>query len=98
MVQKSLNHTEIVNLVQQGVQQVLATTQHLTADIMAIMPATCVPALEEFSAPTSTAFINSVTSDIIIQTMQLQMQMMQQTMEMMQMNHNRKKLVHYTQH
>lgn len=73
-LQESINHTEIVNLVQQGVQQALATTHALVMDITVPAPPTCLPALEEVSAAPSSVSANSVTSDLTMQSIQQNMQ------------------------
>ena len=79
-----MNHAEIINLVQQGVQQALANHTS-TVDIDAPPPLTCLP-VEEVSLPTTYTSANSIISDVTIQTMQQQIQMMQKMMEMMQQN------------
>ena len=92
-MQDSLNHAEIVNLVQQGVQQALANHTP-TVHIDAPPPLRCLPS-EKVLLPTTNIFVNSVTSDVTIQTMQQQMQMMEM-MEMMQQNTIGKKEAHET--
>ena len=71
-VQDSMNHADLINLVQQGVQMAMAennsnstptTTSNLTA-------------MQQDS-------VNSVTSDITLQTLQTQMDLMKQMMETM---------------
>ena len=88
-VQESLNHTQIINLVQQGVHQALATACPPSMDTPAPMPETCLPALDEISTPPSSVSANSVTSDITMQTIQQQMLMMQKMMDMMTSNTNK---------
>ncbi len=84
-VQESLNHTELVNLVQQGVQQALATSPSPTSDLSAATPpSNYVPALEAITDTPSTFSVNSTTSDLTMQTIQQQMDMMKQMMEMLQ--------------
>ena len=62
----------------QGVQQALANNQTPAVDVTTpTMIPTCLPALEETSAPPSRASTNSVTSDLTIQIIQQQMEMMQ---------------------
>ena len=90
-LQETLNHTEIVNLVQQGVQQALATSQPQTTETHTTPPFACIPAVEEISLPTTTTSANSITSDITIQTLQQQLQMMQKMMEMIQQTSKNKK-------
>ena len=60
-------------------------------DIQASIQPTCIPALEEVSTPTSATFLNFVTSDLTIQTIQQQMQMRQQLVEMMKPNNQKSK-------
>ena len=76
-IQEPLNHTEIVNLFQKGVQKALTTIQQPMTDIQGSMQPTCMSALEEVSTPTSATYLNSVTSDLTIQSIQQQMQMIQ---------------------
>ena len=76
-IKDTLNHTEIVNLVQQGVQQAL-DQQQISAppSLMAPAPATCLPALKETAEPSSTLSANSIVSVITMQTLQQNMEMM----------------------
>ena len=88
-VHESLNHTEIIDLVQQGVHQALATAHPPVVDHTTAVHDNCLPALEEVSSLPSTVSANSVTSDITMQTIQQQMVMMQRMMDMMNSNSNR---------
>ena len=92
-IKDTLNHTEIINLVQQGVQQALDQQQQLSTppSLMAPAPATCLPALEETSEPSSTLSVNSIASDLTMQTLQQNMEMMKKMMDMMNTNNKPKK-------
>ena len=83
-MQEAINQTELINLVQQGVQQALATSSTPPHSSPDYTPPSCVPALEEISTTPSTVSANSVTSDLTMQTIQQQMQMMQKMMEILQ--------------
>ena len=72
-----VNHTEIINLVQQGVQQAMATVHPPAVDILQ---------LEEVSEPASSLMTNSASMDLTMQTVQQQMQMMQCMLELLQAN------------
>ena len=65
-VQDSINHTDLLNLVQQGVQMALTEKDSAT---------------ETTTTNTSTSQVNSVTSDLTLQTLQTQMELMTQMME-----------------
>lgn len=73
----SMDHKKIVNLVQQGVQQVLNTQQPPPTKPTS-HTSTCLPGLDESLTPTSTASINfTMSKNVTIQTTQQQRQMMQ---------------------
>ena len=72
-IKDTLNHTKIIDLVQQGVQQALEHQQ--SSNITAPTQPTFVPALEEVSQPSNTLSANSMTSDITMQTLQQNMEM-----------------------
>ena len=83
-MQEAINQTELINLVQQGVQQASVTSSTPPHSSPDYTPPSCVPALEEISTTRSTVSANSVTSDLTMQIIQQQMQMLQKMMKMLQ--------------
>ena len=72
---ETINHAEIVNLVQQGVQMALADNETLP------------PPIQQTTATTQKS-LNSVTSDITMQSLMQQMELMKQMMDTMKSMQN----------
>ena len=74
-IQDTINHTDLLNLVQQGVQMALAEKEPPTDTLTT-------------TETTQKGEANSVTSDLTLQTLQNQMELMTQMMETMKIMQN----------